>query len=227
MPHSRDDDTSARTTPSYYQIGLDVAGRRCVVVGGGTVAESRVRSLLDCGAAITVVSPHVTSELLLRARHGEIDVVRREFAPNDLLGAFLAVAATDSPEVNLAVARRARAQRCIVNVADAAGISDFIVPALVRRGPLRIAVSTSGRAPIVAKRLRHRLESEFGEEWGEYLELLGRVRELTAERLSDRDARRRLAEAAADADLLERVRQGGSPSPEEVLAELLDEGRHS
>ncbi|MBA4371022.1 MAG: hypothetical protein C0418_05535 [Coriobacteriaceae bacterium] len=112
----------------------------------------------------------------------------------------------------------------LVNVVDAPELSDFILPALMRRGPLQIAVSTGDKAPLVAKRLRHRLESQFGDEWGEYLELLGRVRELAAERVPDRDVRRTVVEVAADSDLLERVRCGELPSAEEVLAELLGNG---
>jgi precorrin-2 dehydrogenase/sirohydrochlorin ferrochelatase len=172
-----------------YPIGLRVAGRRCVVVGGGPVAERKVRGLLACGAEVHAVAPAFTDALGAAAitRH------RQEYEPAVLDGAVLVIAATDEPAVNTRVAADARAREIWVNVVDAPGECDFYCPAVVRRGPLAVAVHTGGAAPALAATLRRRLDAQFGPQWAELLEALGRLRrELLAEGLDAPTRRRRL-----------------------------------
>ena len=156
---------------------VSLAGRKCVVVGAGKVATAKIQGLLSCGALVTVVSPRAVLAIQRQARAGFITWRRRAFAASDLNGAFLAVAATSSKKTNDAVFR-ACASRCIFcNSVDDPEHCDFIYPAVVRRGPLQITISTGGRSPALAARLRRELERQFGPEWTAWLKHLGELRE--------------------------------------------------
>lgn len=168
----------------YYPVFLDVKGRTCVVVGGGQVALRKVRALLERGATVKVISFAVCSELHLLAESGEISVLTKGYESEDLEGALVAIAATDDRSTNLMVAKDARSRGVIVNVVDDDKSSDFIVPACVHRGDVTIAISTGGRSPALARRIRERLEEEFGEEYATLAILLGDVRtELKQQRI--------------------------------------------
>jgi len=160
-------------TPSYYPVFLDIAGKRCVVVGGGQVALRKVQTLFEYKAKVEVISPELCPEL---AAIPEISISRRHYQPGDLKGAFLAIVATDNHEINHQVAREARSQAVLVNVVDDAEYCDFILPSLVRRGDMTIAVSTAGRSPALARKLRTRLEQDFGEEYAALVGLIDEVR---------------------------------------------------
>jgi len=131
----------------YYPAFLDLAGRRCVVVGGGEVAERKVEMLLACGAEVTVVSPQMTARLAFLSRQGSIHHEKREFFPSCLEGAFLVIGATDDEAVNRAVWREGERRRLLVNVVDAPELCNFIAPAVFQQGDLLISVSTSGKSP--------------------------------------------------------------------------------
>jgi siroheme synthase-like protein len=141
-----------------YPVVLRVAGRRCVVVGGGAVAERKVRALSEAGAEIVVIAPDVASEIETLAGSGKLRVERRRFVPSDLDGAFLAFAATDLREVNQAVAGAASQRGVLVNIADDPSSSDFANPSVVRRQDVTVAVSTGGRSPAFARFLREQLQ---------------------------------------------------------------------
>ena len=159
--------------PSYYPVFLNINEKRCVVVGGGQVALRKVQTLLEYGAKVDVISPEICLEL---AAIPGISIQLRQYQPGDLKGAFLAIVATDDHETNHQVAREARSQKVIVNVVDDAGYCDFILPSLVRRGDMTIAVSTAGRSPALARKLRTRLEQDFGEEYAALVQLIDEVR---------------------------------------------------
>ena len=142
-----------------FPVLLDLRGRGCVVIGGGLVAERRVASLLTAGAAVTVVSPRVTAALVADAAAGRLRHVARIFEPADLDGATLAFTATDDGRVNAEVAREGRARGVWVNAADDPAHCDFLLPAVVRRGPLVVAVGTGGRSPALARAIREELEA--------------------------------------------------------------------
>jgi len=168
----------------YYPIFLNLEGKKCVVVGGGEVALRKVRALLDSGAKVVVVSPTLNSGLAQLAEVGTISLISREYEPKDLKDAVIVVAATDIAEVNQKIAKKARKHGFLVNVADRPEASDFIMPSLVRRGDLILAVSTSGASPALAKKIRMRLEQTFGEEYSPLLSLIKEVRqELKAQQL--------------------------------------------
>ena len=153
-----------------YQAGLDLRGRACLVVGGGAVARRKAEGLAEAGAKVRVVAPEC-----LPMPEGA-SVALRPFDDRDLEGVTLAVAASDDRELNARVARLARERGVWVNVVDEPGDGDVELPAVVRRGALRIAVSTGGASPALARRIRERLDEEYGPEWGELAELLGALR---------------------------------------------------
>jgi siroheme synthase-like protein len=156
---------------------LRIKGERCVVIGGGEVAERKARTLLDCGAFPIVVSPVSNEGLRHLSDRGVIEVVEREYDPVDLAGARLVIAATDDDRVNARVAEKANQLGILVNVVDSAELSDFILPSLVQRGDLNIAISTGGRSPALARKLRTVLEQALGQEYGELALLLSEVRD--------------------------------------------------
>ena len=155
-----------------YPVFLDLDGKRCVVVGGGGVANRKARKLLQARAEVVVVSPEVRPELASMA----VEVRRRPYGAGDLEGAFLAFAATDRREVNAAVAREARERGIPVNVADEPPEGDFALPSTLRRGRLQVAVSTGGASPTLARRIRRELEDVFGYEWAGVVEALYKAR---------------------------------------------------
>lgn len=161
----------------YFPAFLDLRGRRCLVVGGGPIGERKVGALLRCGAAVTVVSPRLTPDLVALARAGAIVHRPRRFRRADVRGAALAIAATGVPGVDVAVAAEARRRRALVNVVDRPAECDLILPSVLRRGPLQIAVSTGGRSPALAREIRRRLERVIGPEYAELVERVGEARD--------------------------------------------------
>ncbi len=151
---------------------MDLSGRRCVVVGGGAVANRKARKLLQARAEVVVISPEIQPEIESMA----VEVRHRRYEQGDLEGAFLAFTATDSREVNAAVAREARNRDIPVNVADKPSEGDFALPSTLRRGRLQVAVSTGGASPTLAQRIRRELEEVFGYEWAGLVEELERGR---------------------------------------------------
>jgi precorrin-2 dehydrogenase/sirohydrochlorin ferrochelatase len=187
--------------PAYYPAFLDVRGRRCLVVGGGAVAERKVTGLLDAGARVRVVSPTLTPALTALAAAGLVEHRARPFRRHDARGAALVVAATGAPAVDDAAAAAARRARALVNVVDRPAACDFILPSVLRRGDLQIAVSTGGRSPALAREIRRRLEAEIGEGYGALVASVGEARaRLRARRLAPA-ARMRAADRLAVAAL--------------------------
>jgi precorrin-2 dehydrogenase/sirohydrochlorin ferrochelatase len=155
---------------------LKLAGKRCLVVGAGRIAESKIDSLVRCGARVRVVAPQATEAVREAARANKFTWEQRRFRNSDLAGVFLVVAGTSSRELHERIFRLAQKARILCNVVDEPGRCDFYYPAVVRRGPLQIAVSTSGRAPSLAQRLRRELEMHFPFEYGAWTEEIGRAR---------------------------------------------------
>ena len=165
-----------RELPTYYPIFLNISGKKCVVVGGGQVALRKVRTLLEHGASVEVISPDLCSELSQLAESGEIRVLNREYRTGDLKDALVAIAATSDSNINLEIVKEARRKAVLVNVVDDAECSDFITPSYMRRGDVTIAVSTAGRSPALARKIRIRLEKDFGNEYASLALLIDEVR---------------------------------------------------
>ncbi|MGB3635202.1 MAG: bifunctional precorrin-2 dehydrogenase/sirohydrochlorin ferrochelatase [Rubrobacteraceae bacterium] len=155
-----------------YPIFLDLSGRRCVVVGGGAVANRKARKLLQARAEVVVISPEVKPEIESMA----VEVRHRPYENGDLEGAYLAFTATDSRKVNSAVAQEARERGIFINVADKPSEGSFALPSTLRRGGLQVAVSTGGASPTLARSIRGELEKQFGPEWAGLIEELRRRR---------------------------------------------------
>ncbi|MBB6672292.1 bifunctional precorrin-2 dehydrogenase/sirohydrochlorin ferrochelatase [Cohnella nanjingensis] len=205
----------------YYPVMLRIEGKRCVVFGGGAVAERKAAGLLEAGAAVTVVSPTLTPLLETWAADGKIAADRRLGAADDLDGAALAFAATDRPEANRRLAEEARLRGVPVSVADDGEAGDFVAPAVVRRGDLVFAVSASGAGPALAARLAGELAERYGPEYGPLAAALRRVRaEVRAAVPDAADRRRLLRTAVGDAALAEWRRLGPDAAGAVLLARL-------
>jgi precorrin-2 dehydrogenase/sirohydrochlorin ferrochelatase len=162
--------------PPRYPVALTIAGRPCVVIGGGAVATRKVGSLLEAGGRVRVVSPTLSASLAEWAAAGRLTAERRAYQPGDLRGAFLAVAATDERAINAAVAAEARAERVLVTVCDDPAASDVVGVAVIRRGNLTVTVATEGRSPAVARLVRELLEEVLTPEYATLLELVATER---------------------------------------------------
>ncbi|MHB8503790.1 MAG: precorrin-2 dehydrogenase/sirohydrochlorin ferrochelatase family protein [Candidatus Acidiferrales bacterium] len=162
---------------SLFPLFLKLEGRPCLVVGAGEIGESKIGSLLDAGGTVHVVAPHATGNVEEWAKDGKILWLRREFRETDLDGCFLVIAATPSTELHAKIFRLAGKRRILCNIVDMPELCDFYYPAVVRRGALQIAISTRGRSPALAQRLRKELEAQFGPEYEEWVAMLGEARE--------------------------------------------------
>ena len=192
----------------HYPINLDLRNRKCVVVGGGEVAERKVETLLEFDAAVVVIAPELTSRLECHAEQGLIGHLRGVYAAEMLEGAFLVFAATDDREVNCAVSEECRNRGILVNVADDPELCTFFVPAMVRRGDFVIGISTSGKSPALAKRARESLETEFGPEYGDLADLMGELRDEVKSKCPDQADRNRAFVRILDSDVLDLLAQG-------------------
>jgi len=201
----------------YYPASLDLRGKPCVVVGGGAIAERKVATLLAAGARITVVSPTLTATLAALAETHQIVHHGRPYRRGDLGGAWLAYAATGDDAVHADIAAEAAEARVFVNVVDRPRLCGFVVPAVVNRGTVSIAVSTGGASPALAKRLARELAGLVGSEWGVAARVLGALRG----RLATRDAatRARIFSMLADTPLLAAIRGGDRTRVEALLSE--------
>lgn len=160
----------------YYPVYLNLKGRKCLIVGGGQVAFRKVKALLICQANVTVVSPSLTSGLKALAESKEIIFLQKTYSLEYLENAFLVISCTNEAALNRQVAEDCFSRNIMVNVVDDLPLCNFIVPALVSRGPLSIAVSTEGKSPAFARRVREELEEKYPEVYGEFVSFLGQMR---------------------------------------------------
>ncbi len=194
--------------PRTYPISLILSQRPCLVVGGGSVAERKVLSLLACGAKVKVVSPSLTPTLQDLASKGKINYRRGTFEIADLENMFLVIAATDREEVNHRIATEAMARNMLVNVVDDPPYGNFYVPAVLRRGSLQIAISTDGKSPLLARKIKEELEERYGPEYGILVDLLGEIRHDILNKITDPRKRRELLEAIVDDETLQLLAGG-------------------
>jgi precorrin-2 dehydrogenase/sirohydrochlorin ferrochelatase len=199
---------------------LNLSGRTVVIVGGGRSAERKATAFLRYGADVVVISPEATDELRQMQADGLITLEPREYGRGDLEGVALVVCTDVSEEVSTAVFKDADFRGCPVNVGGSPERCNYLIPTSFRRGPLQIAISSSGAAPTVAKRLRDDLRARYGEEWGVYVALLGSVRTLAQDRILDPAERERVLADIAAADLLSRIAAGEVLDAEAVLAQF-------
>jgi precorrin-2 dehydrogenase / sirohydrochlorin ferrochelatase len=203
-----------------YPAILLLEGRLAVVIGGGQVAERKVRTLLDAGAKVRVVTSEVSKGIRRWADAGDIELIERRYERGDLAGSAAAVAATDDEEVNRGVFAEATDAGIPVNVVDNVSLCSFIAPSIIRRGDLVVAISTGGAAPALAVRIRERLEREFGEEYARFLTLMAELRE-QIKVPGDQDERAKAWYRVVDSDVMDLVRVGEIDRARERATELL------
>jgi precorrin-2 dehydrogenase/sirohydrochlorin ferrochelatase len=187
------------------------------VVGGGQVGERKVKTLLACGAEVRLVSPDLTPGLEEEVRRGRVRLEAAEFAPSQLEGVFLVIGATDDSEVNRLISAEARSRNLLCNIVDRPGECNFILPSVLSRGDLTVAVSTGGRSPALAKKIRQDLENLFPDSYVNYLELLGRIREYVLSRGGPQEENQRVFEELVHSPLLEWLQQGDREALRQVI----------
>jgi precorrin-2 dehydrogenase/sirohydrochlorin ferrochelatase len=211
-------------TRPYYPAILDIAGRPVVVVGAGKVGEGKIEGLLRGGAHVRVVSLTATETLRRWAAEGRIELQLRAYETADLEGAFLVIAATEDNPTNVRVFEDAEARQMLCNVVDVTHLCNFILPSIVRRGDLAIAVSTGGASPAMARRIRLALEQCYGDEYAVAMELLGSLREELKSRYPAPGDRKILFERIVYSDFMDMVRVGHVERIEAWVQRCIDEG---
>jgi precorrin-2 dehydrogenase / sirohydrochlorin ferrochelatase len=195
----------------FYIACLKLTGRRCLVIGGGDIGLEKVEGLLACSADVALIAPVAHPELEELAKEGSIEWQRRAYAgPADLEGAFMAIAATDDSEVNISVYDDAEQRAMLVNVVDVPPLCNFILPAIVRTGPLAIAISTAGASPALAKRMKREISDLFGEEFARLAVILNDARGWAKGTLPTYQDRKEFFEGIVngDPDPIELLREG-------------------
>ncbi len=192
----------------YFPVNLDVRDRSCLVVGGGAVGTRKTRTLLRAGARVVVVSPDASAELKTLAVEGRIRLHRRAYRAGDLADVFLVFGTTDDRDLNRRISDDARRQGILCNIADQPDRGQFVLPSVVARGDLLIGISTSGKSPALARRIRRRLENAFGEEYAVLIDLLGALRRRLLNQGHDPRGHKQKFDALLDSDLLGFIRNG-------------------
>lgn len=195
---------------------------KCVVIGGGGVAARKIQALLEAGAGITVISPVFDPEILRLSSEAPMTLLQRLYRDGDLRGAFLVISATDSPEVNRAIWQEACREGCLINVVDDPQHSNFIVPAVVRRGDVAVAITTGGASPALARRLRERLESWLRPAYGDLAVLLAELRPELMRRFLPGEPRLQAALRLVDSDLLDIIERDGLPAARQRACHIID-----
>jgi precorrin-2 dehydrogenase/sirohydrochlorin ferrochelatase len=199
---------------TYYPAFLNLQGKKTTVVGGGKVAERKILALLKAGADITVVSPEITKRLEREKLKGSIKHIPRQYRKSDVKNTFLVIAATDSEESNKQVSEEAP---CLVNVVDTPSLCNFIVPSVIKRGQLTIAISTSGLSPALSKSIRKELEKLYGPEFAEYVKLLEKIRKMAMSKISDTKKRMEFLKNLVSEKMIEMLREKGFKKVEKAL----------
>jgi precorrin-2 dehydrogenase/sirohydrochlorin ferrochelatase len=205
----------------YYPVFIDLRTQRCLVIGGGVVAERKVAALLEAEGQVTVISPTLTPQLHAWASEGKIVAHGRSYQAGDLQGFSLVFAATDDKALHQQIAREAHEAGVLLNVVDRPALCSFIVPAIVSRGDLTLAISTSGASPALAKKIRCDLEQQFGPEYAVALSLLARVREAVADDTLAAEERQRLFTALVSSTLLDAIRERRIDRVDAVLQQVV------
>jgi precorrin-2 dehydrogenase/sirohydrochlorin ferrochelatase len=208
----------------YYPVCLDIQNRNCLVVGGGAVGSRKVMTLLNCGARVTVVSPEISEKLLELADNGSIILENRPYQASDIDNMFLVIGATNNEALNQQIHKDAEHLNKLCNIADRPEACNFILPSIVNRGDLMIAISTSGKSPAFAKKLRKDLEKEFGNEYAEFLTLMGEIRKKLLAEKHEPEAHKPLFEQLINKGLVEMIKDNNKEAINLLLFEILGEG---
>ena len=208
--------------PEYYPVYLNLAGKRCVILGGGTIAQGKIAALRDAGADITVISPEATDGIKRAAQRGDVAFEQRPYREGDLEGAFIAVAATNVWHVNRQIFEEAEARGVLLNVVDDPDQCTFIAPSIVRRDPITLAVSTGGASPALARKMRETLAEASALKWADLAGALGQARRVIKEQRTVIDPTR--WQCVITEDVLELAQTGReNEALDIILAQLQDD----
>ncbi len=208
----------------YYPINLNIKDKRCLIIGGGQVAERKVEKLLSAGAKVVVVSSRLTSKLGKLSRKGRIENITRNYRKGDLKGAVLAFGATNDPKVNRRILQEARKEGVLLNSVDDPKNCDFTVPSMVRRGDLLISISTGGKSPALSQKIRKELEESFGKEYETLLNLLSAVRERLMELGSNSEQNKAKFKKLINSNLLGLIKDRKIEQIDKLLQDILGKG---
>ncbi|MGD0820512.1 MAG: bifunctional precorrin-2 dehydrogenase/sirohydrochlorin ferrochelatase [Desulfomonilia bacterium] len=204
----------------YLPIFVDLTGKLVVVVGGGMVAARKVESLVKAGAIVKVIAPVVVDEIV---QYPDVRIELREYEEDDLEGAFLVIAATDNDKTNRAVSEEALDRRIFCNVVDRPDLCSFIVPSVVERGPIKVAISTGGFSPALSRRLRACIGKNIGDEYVGLAAILGMIRPIVRSQEGSAEDHKRVFELLIDSELIDAVRSGDRKQAEDILFQALGE----
>lgn len=193
---------------SYYPLFLDITDKQCLVLGGGKVAERKVAMLLQFNARVTVVSPFITKALLKLHRENKIECFQRVYSGEDLHNAALIFACTDNSAINKRIKKDAAQNNIPVNVVDNPDLCDFIVPSIVKKGDLVIAISTSGTLPLLSKKIREKIEDTITDDYLEYLHIVGEFRKYLLKTVKEARKRSMIMKKIERMDIQEVVATG-------------------
>lgn len=207
----------------FYPISLDISNEKCVVVGGGDVAERKIMRLLECGARVVLVGKTITPGLRAMKDEETIEHVPDDYREEHIEGAFLVIGATDRNDVNERIYRDSRSRGILVNVVDEPARCNFIVPAIFRRKDLLIAISTGGKSPALARKLREKMEEKYGPEYGILLDIMGNVRKKIIARGGTSAENKRIFESVLDSDILRHIREEEWDRAREIVRDLTGE----
>jgi precorrin-2 dehydrogenase / sirohydrochlorin ferrochelatase len=206
---------------TYYPVYIQLREQPCIVIGGGKIAEGKVEGLLAAQAQVTIIAPNLTAYLQDLVAVKQVTYLARSYQPGDLTGAFLVICATDQAEINHQVWQEATANQQLVNVVDDTPRCNFIAPSILRKGDLTIAISTSGKAPALAVRLKERFQRELGPEYEHFLELAGELREPLARHIPDFETRKALWYEIVDSEILDVLARGDEAGAREIISRIV------
>lgn len=208
--------------PGYYPVILNLKGKTCVVIGGGKVAERKVASLVKADANVTLISPNLTKALQRRAAKKEIRFIKDCFKKKYIKGAFLVIGAVNNPEINCRIFKAAVKENLLVNTINSLEECNFLVPSTLEQGDLSISISTSGKSPALAKKIRENLEEQFGKAYKDLLSLMGKLRGEILSRFPDSKSRNKIFQALVESELLELFEKGQKRKAEKKAEEIIN-----
>ena len=205
----------------YYPVFLALEGKKALVVGGGKVARRKVETLIEYGALVQIISMELTGRLKKLVEDGEITHLGTRFEDHLMDGVFLVIAATDDNEFNHKISESARRKGLLINAVDQPADCNFIVPSIIKRGDLQVAVSTSGKSPALAKKIRKELETQFGDEYETFLSLMGRLRKEILKKGYPQVENMRIFQEIVDSGILTALKEKNMDGVESILKRIL------